>query len=79
MSGMMYFDCTNASLESKIQWGEKRYYEKFGKYPNVVWLNPKMVEENIHIGNVDVRTHRAIMMNNFLIGEYNGETINNTD
>lgn len=70
MSGLMYFDCTNIKLEDKIKWGERRYYEKFGKYPNVVWLNPKMGLDNTLVGSVEVRTHKAIMMHNFLIGEY---------
>ena len=87
--GMLWFDNnTNTPLPSKIMRAAKYYREKYGRSPDLCFLNPVMLENgsrkageglelgkegSFHLGEIEVRGSPLVLPHHFWIGLSNGE------
>jgi len=68
-TGMLWFDESRESFESRLIRAAAFYRQKYGKEPTFCYANPKtqgVVEGQLE--GLEVKTERTIMPNYFLIG-----------
>jgi hypothetical protein len=64
--GMLWFDNRpGASLAEKVENAARYYCEKYGRAPNVCFVNQAEVGT---VEGVTIRTHRGIMRNHYWLG-----------
>lgn len=66
--GLMWFDNDKqASLETRVGRAAMYYRKRFGKQPNLCFVNPETGQEG-KIGGMQVRNDAAILPNHFWVG-----------
>jgi hypothetical protein len=70
--GMLWFDNDpKADLKIKIERAATYYRSKYGKTPNLCFVNPSMLETSLVRANgVEIRPNRSVLPNHFWIGVY---------
>jgi len=65
--GLMWFDNDpRRPLEEKIKRAARRYKEKFGRFPNVCYVNPALLEKNeVRCGSLRVVAASDILPHHF--------------
>ena len=71
---LWYDDDPKRALEEKIARAAQRYREKFGRRPDICYVNPAMLEEGApRSGRVRVVTAPNILPHHFWVGVSEGE------
>jgi hypothetical protein len=75
--GMLWFDNDpKTEINIKIERAAVYYREKYGKRPNVCFVNPSMIKSSIApepnqpilSGEIELRTSKSVLPNHFWIG-----------
>ena len=75
--GMLWFDNdAKTELSIKIERAAYYYHEKYGKKPNVCFVNPSMLKsetaettgKTVVRGEIELRTSKSVLPNHFWIG-----------
>lgn len=71
--GMLWFDNDpRAELKVKIERAASYYRNKYGKKPNLCFVHPSMVSDQVQKPkDIEVRTTRSVLPNHFWIGVNN--------
>jgi hypothetical protein len=68
MNGMLWFDNDKKrTLSEKIRRAADYFNKKYGRVPNVCFVNKK-VTEAVDLPGIKVRPTRSILPNHFLVG-----------
>lgn len=75
-TGMLWFDDDpKRPLLEKLERASKRFNEKYGRYPNLVYCNPRTSEQTgiVILGQnekhpVELKNARSILVNHFWLG-----------
>ena len=70
ITGMLWFDNSpKTDLPAKIDRAAKYYAEKYGKTPNLCFVNPKMVgKSEPEQENIEVKTSEMVLPFHFWLG-----------
>lgn len=68
--GMLWFDNDpKADLKIKIERAATYYRSKYGKTPNLCFVNPSMIEASpVRAPGIEVRPNRSVLPNHFWLG-----------
>lgn len=68
--GMLWFDNDpHTELAKKIDRAAAYYKNKYGRAPNLCFVHPSMVKENIpKTAGIELRPSRAVLPNHFWLG-----------
>lgn len=75
--GMLWFDNDRKTeIKSKVDRAALYYREKYGTNPNVCFVHPSMLNEQIDnsstkkvtYGDIEIRTSKSVLPNHFWIG-----------
>lgn len=67
--GMLWFDDDpSTELPHKIERAAEYYEEKYGKAPNLCYVNPDMISEDTPRSSMLLKTSPTIMRDHFWIG-----------
>jgi hypothetical protein len=68
MNGMLWFDNDKKrTLSEKISRAADYFNKKYGRVPNICFVNKKVVEA-VDLPGIKVRPTRSILPNHFLVG-----------
>ena len=68
-TGMMWLDVdAKRPLNEKVERAAEYYKTKYGKKPNLCFVNPQTVEEETKVGKIVVRPVNNIMRYHFWLG-----------
>lgn len=75
VEGLLWYDGTTKSLEEKIEASARRYYQKFGRWPNRCYVNPKNTDKpdlSLSFDGYEIRVTAApnILLHHYWTGEY---------
>jgi len=67
--GMLWFDNGNADLKTRIERAAAYYRTKYGKTPNLCFVNPLILgNQKILLKYIQVKSCKTIQMNHFWMG-----------
>jgi hypothetical protein len=70
-TGMLWFDNSQAALNTKIQKAVDYYHKKYGRIPDLCLVHPSMLEKNqkqLEINKLTVRPYRPVLPGHIWIG-----------
>jgi hypothetical protein len=68
---MLWFDNSQAALNTKIQKAVDYYHKKYGRIPDLCLVHPSMLEKNqkqLEINKLTVRPYRPVLPGHIWIG-----------
>lgn len=68
---MLWFDNSTTTLEVKIRKAMEYYHKKYGRIPDLVLVNPVMLENNqkrLTVDKLTVRPYRPVLPGHIWIG-----------
>lgn len=69
LSGMLWLDTDKQrTLEEKVLRASHYYEEKYGRLPKLCLVNERMLPEETHVGEVQVRPVPNMVAHHFLLG-----------
>lgn len=67
--GMMWFDNSPKTLLSvKVQKAADYYTKKYGRSPDLCYVNPNMLDESAEMGSITIRPYRPVLPGHIWIG-----------
>jgi hypothetical protein len=76
-TGMLWFDDSDRTLETKIQRAATYYTEKYEKKPNLCVVHPSMLPNGeLLVDKIAVRQATAVMPHHYWIGIHEAEAAN---
>ncbi len=70
--GMLWLDADKSrSFEEKVKRAVEYYKEKYGRFPELCFVNTRMVTDEKKVGRVRVIPQKTIMPNHFWLGMKN--------
>jgi len=68
-TGMLWFDDSSATLNSKIQKAADYYHKKYGRLPDLCLVHPNMLKDvKLDEEKITVRPYRPILPGHIWIG-----------
>lgn len=70
-TGMLWFDNSQAALNTKIQKAVDYYHKKYGRIPDLCLVHPSMLENNqkqLEVNKLTVRPYRPVLPGHIWIG-----------
>jgi hypothetical protein len=70
-TGMLWFDNSQTTLNTKIQKAMDYYHKKYGKKPDLCLVHPSMLETNqkqLEVNMLTVRSYRPVLPGHIWIG-----------
>jgi hypothetical protein len=70
-TGMLWFDNSQAALNTKIQKAVDYYHKKYGRIPDLCLVHPSMLEKNqkqLEVNKLTVRPYRPVLPGHIWIG-----------
>lgn len=68
-TGMLWFDNSNATVETKLKKAIDYYEKKYGRKPDLCLLNPKTLgKEKPNIDGLNVRPYKPVLPGHIWIG-----------
>jgi hypothetical protein len=68
---MLWFDNSQAALNTKIQKAVDYYHKKYGRIPDLCLVHPSMLEKNqkqLEVNKLTVRPYRPVLPGHIWIG-----------
>ena len=67
--GMLWLDVDQVrSLDEKVTRAAEYYMEKYGRFPELCYVNTKMLPEEKNVGRLEVKPTNTIQLNHFWLG-----------
>jgi hypothetical protein len=68
-TGMLWFDDSSATLNSKIQKAADYYHKKYGRLPDLCLVHPNMLKDvKVDEGKITIRPYRPVLPGHIWIG-----------
>ena len=67
-TGLLWFGDATRPLEEQVQRAAARHQQRHGQQPNLCLVNPADLDEPRHVGNIEIRPHRSILLHHLWIG-----------
>ncbi len=68
-TGMLWFDDSSITLESKIRQAAEYYRKKYGRQPDLCLVHPNMLKDTkIEEGKITVRAYRPVLPGHIWVG-----------
>ena len=68
-TGMLWFDDSSATLNSKIQKAADYYHKKYGRLPDLCLVHPNMLKDTkVDAGKITIRPYRPVLPGHIWIG-----------
>ena len=68
-TGMLWFDDSSATLNSKIQKAADYYHKKYGRLPDLCLVHPNMLKDGkVEAGKITIRPYRPVLPGHIWIG-----------
>lgn len=66
--GMLWFDSSKDPLAIKISKAVSHYEEKYGRYPDKVFVNQEDFEENARVDGIEIEVSRTVLPGHIWVG-----------
>ena len=67
--GMLWLDADQArSFDEKVTRAAEYYHEKYGRVPEVCYVNTAMLAEERSVGRIEVKPIKSVQQHHFWIG-----------
>ena len=67
--GMLWLDADQVrSFDEKVSRAADYYQEKYGSFPELCFVNSKMLTEEKNIGHIAVKRIKSVQLNHFWLG-----------
>lgn len=67
--GMLWLDADQVrSLDEKVNRAAEYYREKYGRLPDLCYVNNKMLAEEKNIGQLEIKPVKNVQVNHFWLG-----------
>ena len=67
--GMLWLDADQVrTFDEKVNRAAEYYEEKYGRFPELCYVNSKMLAEERNVGRVEVKPIKNIQFNHFWLG-----------
>ena len=74
-TGMLWFDNSNATVQTKVMKAIAYYMKKYGRKPDLCLMNPVTIgKETVDIDGLNVRPYRPVLPGHIWIGIEDKET-----
>lgn len=68
-TGMLWFDDSSATLNSKIQKAADYYHKKYGRLPDLCLVHPNMLKDvKLEEDKITIRPYRPVLPGHIWIG-----------
>ena len=68
-TGMLWFDNSSETLNSKIQKAADYYHKKYGRLPDLCLVHPNMLKDTkVDGGRITIRPYRPVLPGHIWIG-----------
>jgi hypothetical protein len=68
-TGMLWFDDSSATLNTKIQKAADYYHKKYGRLPDLCLVHPNMLKDiKMDEGEITIRPYRPVLPGHIWIG-----------
>jgi len=68
-TGMLWFDDSQTTLDTKIQKAMNYYHKKYGHTPDLCLVHPNMLkDEQLKEGKITIRPYRPVLPGHIWIG-----------
>jgi hypothetical protein len=67
-TGMLWFDNSDAELETKISKAAAYYEKKYGKKPDTVLVHPSEFDKDTTVEGLTIRSYRPVLPGRIWIG-----------
>ena len=67
--GMLWLDADQVrSLDDKVTRAAEYYQEKYGRSPELCYVNNKLLTEERSVGQIEIRPTKSVQVNHFWLG-----------